>query len=407
MSKVIFNIVYYIDLFFFLCGSSIYIGPVTAGFFFAVILSVLIFWHDKKLVLDKPLKLYAVFVFSFGLSSLITGQMEVFIDTFLRSYLISFILWRATTISIENNPKAVDIIIYIFLCIGLFDVAVSLSQMTFNTQWYQQIFETLQLRHDEKMAETMEYKSLTNDVFSYAITGIFGNAIKNGWFLAVCSCLSMRYVLKYKKLVLIIFPLIFIAGVFACQERSALLGSILAFGYCLYNLYNNGKFYVKVGMLIFILLAVVWGIHSLVAFSENNNLRYTELGLDDTGRSKILDGVSDYLISNPIFPNIYEHFANGGSPPHNLFINAFMYGGLLSFVCIIYILIIQFKSFFIDIKNQSVHNPTLIAIILSAFVFTFNGLFHNQSIVTGECVIWIIWAMYLSVKNIHNSSLNI
>ena len=133
MSKRIFNLVYYIDLFFFLCGSSIYLGPVTAGFFFAGILLLLILIHDKKLVLDKPLKLYALFIISFGLSSLVTGQMRAFSDTFLRFYLISFILWRATSIAIENNPKAIDTIFYMFLCIGLFDVAVSISQMSFNT----------------------------------------------------------------------------------------------------------------------------------------------------------------------------------------------------------------------------------------------------------------------------------
>lgn len=398
MSKRIFNLVYYIDLFFFLCGSSLYLGPVTAGFFFAAILLLLILLHDKKLVLDKPLKLYAVFILSFGFSSLVTGQMRAFSDTFLRFYLISFILWRATSIAIENNPKAIDTIFYMFLCIGLFDVAVSISQMTFNTQWYQPIYEALKLRHDEEMAEVMANKSQYSDVFSYAITGIFGNAIKNGWFLAVCSCLSMRYVLKYKKLVLLVFPMIYIAGVFACQERSAFLGSILALVYCLYRLYKNGNIYAKVGIVLFSALAVVIGIDYLVAFSESNNLRYTEFGFDDTGRSVILSDISDYLMSNPIFPNIYDHFASGGRAPHNLFVNAFMYGGILSFICILYILMIQFKSYYQDIKNNLIANPTLMAIILSAFVFTFNSLFHNQSVVTGEYVIWILWAMYLSEK---------
>lgn len=400
MSKRIFNLVYFIDLFFFLCGSSIYLGPVTAGFFFAAILLLLILLHDKKLVLDKPLKLYAVFIISFGLSSLVTGQMRAFSDTFLRFYLISFILWRATSIAIENNPKAIDTIFYMFLCIGLFDVAVSISQMTFNTQWYQLIYEALKLRHDEEMAEVMAYKSQYSDVFSYAITGIFGNAIKNGWFLAVCSCLSMRYVLKYKKLVLLVFPLIYIAGVFACQERSALLGSILALGYCLYRLYKEGNSYAKIGIVIISLFAIVSGFEFLVAFSESHNLRYTEFGFDDTGRSDILGGVSNYLVSNPIFPNIYDHFERGGRAPHNLFVNAFMYGGLLSFICIFGIIIIQFKSYYKDLKSNLINNPTLIAIILSAFVFTFNSLFHNQSIVTGEYVIWIIWAIYLSEKRL-------
>lgn len=385
-------------MFFLLCGSSIHFGPVTIGIFLAGILLLLILFHDKKLILDTPLKLFAVFVISFGISSLITGQMEAFCNTFLRLYLISFILCRATSIAIENNPKAIDTIFYIFLGIGLFDVAVSISQMTFNTQWYQPIYEALQLRHDEEMAEVMAFKSQYTDVFSYAITGIFGNAIKNGWFLAVCSCLSMRYVLKYKKLVLLVFPMIYIAGVFACQERSAFLGSILALVYCLYKLYKDGSFYAKVGVVVISVFVVISGIDYLVAFSERYNLRYTEFGFDDTGRSVILGGIRDYLMSNPIFPNIYDHFASGGRAPHNLFVNAFMYGGILSFICILCILIIQFKSYYHDIKNNLIANPTLMAIILSAFVFTFNSLFHNQSVVTGEYVIWILWAMYLSEK---------
>ena len=391
MNKLI-NIVYYIALLFLLSGSTIYIGPVTGGYFFCLMLLLLLLLNNSFTAFDKLMKLYLLFIFCFGLSSIVTGQINRFFDTFCRFYLVSFILWEATCYVIKQNCKAIDTIILIFLGVGLLDALVTLAQMTFQASVFDPIISFLHLRQNEEMKSVMEYQLQHNSVFSYAITGIFVNAIRNGWYLAICVCLSMTYVLKYKKIILMILPSLYLLALFACQERSALFGSLLVLIYYLVKLCKVLNTYKKSILILLFAIFAVYGIAFFVSFSSANDMRYT-LGFDDTGRFDILQGVGDYINNNPIFPNIYDFMTQGGSEPHNLFLNAFMYGGIISLLCITIIFIIQTKTCLGVALKYNDNNILVVSCAMALLFFTFNSFFHNQSVVTGEFVPWLLWAI--------------
>ena len=391
--------IYYIFLFLILTGSNIYLGPITAKYVLGLILFLLVLIHDNGIVMDKCFRIYCIFIVFFFLSSLACGYLSNFIVTFLNYYFIAYVGWRATNIMIQRNVDSAKYIIYLILGIGLFDVIVTLSQMTFNVAWYTPIESFFQFKVDEDIEEYAQYKTY----LTIPLTGVFGNAVKNGWYLAVCSVLSTIFIFKYKKVVLYVLPLFFLIGTFACQERSALAAAIIMLGVISLRLFNNFSFAKKVLLTIAIIAGVIYLGNYLINFSQVNGLRYTELGLDDTGRSDILEGFFSYLASNPILPNYYELIDHGGRPPHNILFNAFVYGGIASFIAIVSVLIIQAKSCVKIYFSPVFKDNYVVLITICAFaVFTINSFFHNQSIVTGELMPWLLWSIIYRINQNNN-----
>ena len=89
-------------------------------------------------------------------------------------------------------------------------------------------------------------------------------------------------------------------------------------------------------------------------------------------------------------------------PPHNIIFNAFVYGGIISFITICYILKLQFTTFCVIFQNIQLRNNIFFTTSICALVaFTINGFFHNQSIVTGELMPWILWSIIYSIYHMH------
>ena len=96
---------------------------------------------------------------------------------------------------------------------------------------------------------------------------------------------------------------------------------------------------------------------------------------------------------------LFPHIDDIPVAPHNIFLNAFVYGGLFSFISIMAILFIQAKTAFKVLSIKIDKNSVLFLIFVCAWgVFTVNGFVHNRSIVTGEIMAWILWALMSSTK---------
>ena len=327
--------IYYVFLFFILTGSDLYLGPITAKYVLGLVIFVLLIFHDQKLVMDKCFRVYCIFITNFFISSLVCGFLNKFFVTFFNYYFIAYVGWRATNLIIQDNKKNINYIIYLILGIGAFDVLVTISQMTFNTDWYYPIESFFHFRAQETNMEIIESYAEYRDVLGDAITGLFGNAIKNGWYLAVCSVLSVVFIQKYRYVVLYILPIYFLIGVFACQERSALAAAIIMIGLISLKIYRDLSFVKKALFIMFAVSVVVYLVQYLINYSAENELRYSEVGMDDTGRTAIMLKYYSYVISNPLFPNYYDMRAQMIPPPHNILFNAFVYGGIISFIAII------------------------------------------------------------------------
>lgn len=400
----IIKLVYFLFLFLILTGSNLYLGPITAKYVMGLVLFVLLIIRDHRLIMDRCFRMYCIFIITFFLSSVVCGFTSSFFVTFFNYYFIAYVGWRATNLLVNENEDFAKYVIYIILGIGAFDVLVTLSQMTLNVGWYTPIETLFKFPTRESQIEAMESALRYKEIFSYAITGIFGNAIKNGWYLAVCSVLSMIFVHQKGRIIFYIVPIFYLAGVFACQERSALAAALLMILIFSMRVFKTVSIFKRLAMVVVVVAAAVYVGGYMIDFSNENKLRYSALGMDDTGRSGILDDFYGYIASNPILPNYYDMRNQMVSPPHNVFFNAFVYGGIISFIVICSILVIQIKtSYRAYFKHRLLNQNVVVTVCICAWsTFTLNSLFHNQSIVTGELLPWLLWSIIYTLYQKYN-----
>ena len=86
---------------------------------------------------------------------------------------------------------------------------------------------------------------------------------------------------------------------------------------------------------------------------------------------------------------------------HNIFLNAFMYGGLFGGILIIIIyfkmclgcLRLIFKNYVNNINPSS-------ALAYSLLIYNLISLTHNNSLLTGDPIIWVLYALMMQTYNI-------
>ena len=400
MLERFFKIVYLVFLFGWLSYSHIYIGPFTLNMLLAAILFLMNIAMDSRIKPDKTVVAYIVFILSLGITSVISHHSDYFWGIFFRYYLVSLIGWKSTTIILSRKPDFSRYIIGVIVLIGILDAFVTMSQFTMMDSWYSPIEKLFGFQsYDDYEANTL---TISSEVYTRFIPGIFGNPVINGYYLAICVALSFYYVHRFNSLFLFLVPSLLFFGVFCCQERSALILSAVALIYLTYRYVVKLSRSKKILVFAILISVLAYVTIQLVSISNTFGLRYTSLGFDDTGRSQISKSTMTYLWENFLCPNLIDQVAQVGHAPHNLFLNAFIYGGLVSFVSIMYILIKQCRLAGAVIINKVYNTNYILRIIVCAWiVFTLNGLVHNRSIVTGELICWILWAMMQTLSKEH------
>lgn len=86
-----------------------------------------------------------------------------------------------------------------------------------------------------------------------------------------------------------------------------------------------------------------------VDYSNQNDMRYSSVGIDGTGREDIYKHAIKYIESNLFLANIFDFRNRFGYSPHMLFYNMIIYGGLGGFVCVVVALSIHIKASIIAI----------------------------------------------------------
>ena len=390
-----FKTLYFIVLFFALTGSNLLNSAIPTRMIFSIILFVMCVYYDRGIALDSCFKWYLVFIFFFGLSSIINCHWGTFYNFLLRYYFISFVCWRSTILFIKNDSSATKKILLFILLLGGFNLVVTISQFLLSWSWFEPIQNFLKLPTAEYFEGINIDRLANSDVLSMFLPGIFGNAIINGYFLAICVVLSSYYFLVYKKIIFFILPVSFLFGSFVCQERAPFVLAIFMLLFIVYKSLNNLSVSYKIALFAIILIAAIYGSFHFINISDVYNLRYTMEGMTDIGRTSIYRGAIEYLKNNFLFP----HIDDIPVAPHNIFLNAFVYGGLFSFISIMAILFIQAKTAFKVLSIKIDKNSVMFLIFVCAWgVFTVNGFVHNRSIVTGEIMAWILWALMSSTK---------
>ena len=389
---------YYIFIFLLLSGSNIELLGFPIKYILAVLLFFLVISSEMKFVTSKIWILYMIFLLSFGVSCIVTGNIGQYLNQLLKSYFPAFVGCISTIEVVKKDRNSLNVIFIIILAIGFFNVFVNYSQFMFNTDWYEPIESFFKFSNDEEFSESIGMRQTYRDVNDGTLQGIFGNGVLNGYYLSLCTILSMALVLKRKNILYLVLTVFFVAGSFICQQRSPLYASLLLI--VVMFLFGGFKSFSNLQRTLFFIVITSFLIVSIPYFieiSESFGLRYTTRGFEGSGREDIYVNTFDYILSNPVFPNIFELMQQKGRAPHNLFLNAFIYGGVISFVCIMLILFYQFKDVISVIKKGCEERNVYFFVFAFAWIeYTINCLVHNRSLITGDFSIWLIWGVIAS-----------
>lgn len=392
---MLFQILYTLFIISQLLFGSFYIGPVTPRQVMTVVM-LFICWKNNGLRLDKYFGLYIIFIFGYILAQLFTGYFSEMIRLLLGYYLVSYVAYQSTKLLIRKEGSAILLMSILFF-IGIVDALISIGQMyqvpytheislLFGTNLLGDIYDAM----SERSQDTM---------MGYTVPGILG-AVPNGYFLSAITLLCFYNKKAKLTMINIAFVMFFVFSTFIVQERTALVACLVLSFFSLYKfLYSQNEFSVLKKILVFsiLLISVIYIIPNLLDSIMQGDSRYAMgFSLGDE-RGEISQRAIDYLFLHPM--GGINEFSATNHYPHNLFINMFMFGGILGGSAALFLFM---KQLYLLVKIVfsvvSPYNVQQFVFVMMFTCYTINSLTHNLSIVTGEPTMWLLWGAIIGLQ---------
>lgn len=395
MSKYVFYALYIALL---LCNliysNFMLVGPLTYRHVIAMLLLLyLVLDKGSSLKMDKYFSVFMVYVLFWGISSVTTGYIDSYLSKFFGTTLIAYTVYQSTKLLITKYD-AFHVLIIVLLTIGLVDSAVTILQF-FNNPLGYMIPGLMRVDFIEEY-EGFAMRKFDAGNSSIVIPGIIGGALHG--YLSSCLAVLALYPFNGKiRIVNILLWVVFFISLFFVQERSSLLlgflGSIYVYYYSTKNNHMNSN---SRWMNVVLSVVIIYVIYKIVIFATTTGTRYTDQGLDDGGRSIYIDNALNYLAGN-LLGGYFEYSATGAMPPHNLFINALLWGGVFGGSVLIVMLLRQIWQAVKVLITEMKYLPAQCVFFGMLFlVYTGNSLLHNESVVTGSSTPWLYWAMFIT-----------
>lgn len=391
-----------------LVGGSIQLGPTTIRVYASCLLILYLITkrNYKHIHVDsKPIIVYLIFLFITLLAKLFsmtffgTGvdETQVFFKRLLSLYLVGIVGYYGIAYIATTRTLLLQIFT-ILVIIGCVNAIASYLQYIGNP-----IGIRIALIFSSGEGDYMRaYLMLTESAqkAKFVVPGIFGHGAINGYMNSALGVLPIYYIFqrnsKLRLLGMISF-LILVIGSYVTQERSG-FGLLLLFSLYLFYKLTNGKIkYIFIFSLPFLLILFS---ENIIDFLYSNDFgRYSDFGEFEDRNKLIIDALS-FIKNNWLFGG--EEFYNslGYVTPHNFFLHALIFSGILGLVAISLLFFKMLKDSYIVLKQVS--NKKLISIYVASAlsIYLLNGLFHSGSLITGDVLIWILYGSLLQSKRL-------
>ena len=222
--------------------------------------------------------------------------------------------------------------------------------------------------------------------------GIFPSAVLNGYIVATLSVFGIyKYYVSRKrfeiiKSILIIGVLLYSAVII--QQRMAFLLVMLSYAAIIYT--RN-----KILTVLLILVAL-----ASYLFYGDLNINEQQIGrlakLSDGSREQLYTEGYNYVLNHLLFGGRVGFAEANRLSVHNVFLNAFMYGGLFGGILIIVIYMRMCYRCFVKIIGSfkgKLNQSVILAYAL--LIYNLISLTHNNSLLTGDPIIWVLYALML------------
>ena len=369
--------------------------------------------------LGRIMKTYLLFIFTFVVSATLTGYLSQLLITYYIAACIGY--WATKILVIKYNDA--KLLLNTIIILGVLNAAITIGQ-TFGLSFADQLVSFFQLKLPEKYLDKISSEGGEDMALMQTRPGLFNSAVYNGYFLMTTGVASLMLLVRKLQLKRFVPWIIIVLGCICVQERGPIiiLGILSVFAFYKILIIKKLKYVFLMtlfGLTLYLLSGLVLstmlqenhddGEMSLVpmmfeddgdrgAGNYSNILkesRFAELGLEDTGRGDIYEQTTDYLMDHPFIGGYHRLVQIYGMAPHNLFLNAFIYGGIVGGIAILFILFWQAIPLWRTLRRKIVRtNPVCFFAGLAYVAFTLNSLAHNRSIVTGDEFLWMLWAAF-------------
>lgn len=342
---------------------------------------------EKKIFVDKWMMWYGCFVLFYFISSVFTGYETGFFR-FLRSQLIlCYTLYFSTYVLLKHNISWSHII-YPLVIIGILDSYVTILQ----ANGYP-IHNPL-LNYFAKDTEQEDVLSLNQNLLGLSISGLYVNPVFNGHYLlvfCVCSLFLLFNTPKRVQCLGIILSTFILAGLFFCQQRGAFFISLAIWIYIIYR-YMSSKLKNRFIAIILFSVISIYAISHLIGFLESSDSRL--INMSDPGRKILLKESFNYYMQHPLMGGYAACVHSLGHPSHNLFISAFLAGGLFGGIILVCYII---KLSIMAIKQ--IRLSDLLALVSLLFLgLLVDSFVHNTGFVEGEPATFFALALLVYAK---------
>ena len=367
--------------------------------------------------MGRVMKTYLLFVLSFIVSATLTGHLSQLLITY---YIAACIGYWATKILVTKYKDG-KLLLKTIIVLGFVNAIVTIGQ-TLNMPLADRVVSLLHLELPEKYLAKLAAEEGEKSLL-FTRPGLFNSAVYNGYFHMTAGVTALLLLARRINLVNVAPWLIISIGTICVQERSpiAILIVLSLFGF--YKLFTTQKHRKLKMFAVAAFLSITYGVQwmytsaleedrleeldagartSLDVSDEVDDLysvatkgRFAQIGFEDTGRGDIYEQTIDYLMDHPYIGGYHRFARMYRTAPHNLFLNAFIYGGFVGGFAILLILLWQVKPLWRVLRRKIAHtNPVCFFAGLAYLSFTLNSLVHNRSIVTGDEFLWMLWAVF-------------
>lgn len=381
-------------------GGSMSIGNYGVYLPIFLLVSIMFLWNlikkRKNYLPTTLISIYAFYVLIFWVCTLFNGDDDLQRVSLTINYAISIIIYVLLSQQVKT-VKSINQIINLLIFILFVNCIITLAQYYNVTAswgiWY--LLNDVETIKQSQLIEKMATGSQEVGQGYLFCPGIFPTQVYNGYIVSSLGIFTLYKSIRSAKLLPRIYYYMVLAivvySLFVIQQRAAF---ILFIGACSVVFYSRYKLLTILLLISFILVFCF----SNYEVSEDKIGRFANM--EDETRERLYATGIDYILNHMVFGGRKNYVNINNLSVHNIFLNAFLYGGILGAILIIAIYCkMIFSSVKIILKNIYQQITPTTAFAYALLIYNLISLTHNNSLLTGDPLIWILYAlMLISVK---------
>ena len=342
------------------------------------------------------IRLYIVYIVLFYLCSFFNGDGDFGRNSLLISYLVCVLIYFTISKGIKRQCE-INSILNVFLVLLMADCIITILQYNNSplgwSIWY--FFNDATTVKQAGMIEGMETGSQVLGKNYLFCPGIFPSQVYNGYIVGSLSVIALYKLYRartwYCKVFCALLVLVIIYSMVVIQQRMAFFLFIIAFATILYA--KDRIFTISVVISLLIVYFLIG-----LEFGEEQLGRLVDM--EDKNRQHLYSEGFDYIFSHLWVGGRQEFRAINRLSVHNVFLNAFMYGGIFGAAMIITIYMrMCASSIKLIIKGIKGKIKESVIFAYALLIYNIISLTHNNSLLTGDPIIWVLYGlMLLSLK---------